>query len=241
MAQGAPTTAVTLLRRALDEPPPRGELGGVLLELGMAELVSGDPDAAATGSAQAIEVLDDPLALAAAAQAQTLALIGQGRVEDAALTIERVRPAVAAHPVQLLTLDALQLAMSLAYISRDADRDQAAARLREALRSAPPERAETRGAKVLLAAVEAIAGAASAAVRERVDEAWGGERAAGRAGTRGRLLRVRRASRCASRESSARWSPSRRRSPIAPARTARCSACATPGCGVRSRARAWGA
>ena len=173
VAQGAPTTAVTLLRRALDEPPPRGELGEVLMELGMAELVSG----VATGStrlAQAIELLDDPLALATAAKTQTLALIGQNRVEDAALTIERVRPAVAAYPAQLLTLDALQLAMSLAHISREATLVQAAARMRAALPSAQPRAPETCVAKVLLAAVEAIAGAASSVVREHVDDAWGG-------------------------------------------------------------------
>jgi DNA-binding CsgD family transcriptional regulator len=173
LAQGAASTAVALLRRALDEPPPRSEVGGVLAELGTAELACGFP----SGSdrlGEAIEVLDDPLAQAAAAQAQSLALIGQGRIDVAAMTIERVRPAVAAHPAQVLTLDALQLALSLAYMSRDADRHDAAARLRESLPSAPPEAAETRGAMVLLAAVDAIAGTASSTVRARVEQAWGG-------------------------------------------------------------------
>lgn len=173
LAQGAPTTAVTLLRRALDEPPPRAQLGRVLLELGMAELVGGAP----SGSdrlAEAIEMLDDPLAKAAAAEAQTLALIGQNRVDDAALTIERVRPAVATHDAQLLTLDALQLALSMAYISRDGERHRAVARLRHALPSAQPGAAQTRGATVLMAAVDAIEGTPSSVVHATVDQAWAG-------------------------------------------------------------------
>jgi DNA-binding CsgD family transcriptional regulator/tetratricopeptide (TPR) repeat protein len=171
LAQGAPTTAVTLLRRALDEPPPAAELGGVLAELGMAELISGTP----SGSErlrEAVEVLDDPPAKAAAAQALTMALIDQHRVDDAAQTIERVRPAVAAHPVQLLRLDALRLAISMAYVSADADRGRYLARLRDAMPSAPPEALETRGAAMLLCVADAVAGAASPVVRAGVDRAW---------------------------------------------------------------------
>ena len=173
LAQGAPTTAVTLLRRALAEPPPSAQLGSVLLELGMAELVSGAPSGSDRLS-EAIEMLDDPLAKAAAAQAQTMALIGQNRVNDAVLTIERVRPAVATLHAQLLALDALQLALSLAFISRDGERHRAVARLRDALPSAPPGAAETRGATVLMAAVSAIEGAHSSLVHATVDQAWGG-------------------------------------------------------------------
>jgi DNA-binding CsgD family transcriptional regulator len=40
--RGAPESAVVLLRRALDEPPPRGERAQVLLELGIAETTAGD-------------------------------------------------------------------------------------------------------------------------------------------------------------------------------------------------------
>ncbi|MDX6677076.1 MAG: hypothetical protein QOE31_1128, partial [Solirubrobacteraceae bacterium] len=172
LAQGAPSTAVTLLRRALDEPPPRAELGAMLMELGMAELVNGT----AGGSdrlGEAIELLDDPPAQAAAARVQTMALIGQTRVDAAAQTIERVRHAVAAHPAQLLTLDALQLAVSMAYISRDVDRPETVARLRDALPSAPPGAMQTRGAAVLLTAADAVEGASSSSVLARIDEAWG--------------------------------------------------------------------
>jgi DNA-binding CsgD family transcriptional regulator/tetratricopeptide (TPR) repeat protein len=170
-AQGAPSTAVTLLRRALDEPPPRAERGGVLMELGMAELVSGTPGGSERID-EAIELLDDPVALAAAAQAQTTALIGQGRVDVASLTIKRVRSAVAAHPLHLLTLDALQLALSMAFISLDAERHEGVARLRAALASAPPGATQTRGASALMTAVDAVGGAPSSAVRAAVDDVW---------------------------------------------------------------------
>ena len=40
--RGAPESAVVLLRRALAEPPPRGERAQVLLELGIAETTAGD-------------------------------------------------------------------------------------------------------------------------------------------------------------------------------------------------------
>ena len=173
VAQGAPSTAVTLLRRALDEPPPRAELGNTLVELGMAELVAGIPEGS-DRLAEAIDVLDDPPALAAAAHARTIALIGQDRVEAATLTIERVRPAVAEYPAQLLNLDALQLALSMAYVSRDADRPEVVARLRAALPSAPPGAIETREATVLLVAVDAIEGRPSSVVRAGIDEAWEG-------------------------------------------------------------------
>ena len=172
MAQGAPSTAVTLLRRALDEPPVRAALGGVLMELGMAELLIGTTEGSGRID-EAIELLDDPAALTAAAQAQTTALIGQHRVDAASLTIKRVRSAVAAHPLQLLTLDALQLALSMAYISRDADRLEAVAQLRAALACAPGAATQTRGATALMTAVDAVGGAPSSAVRAAVDEVWG--------------------------------------------------------------------
>ena len=46
IVQGAPRSAVSYLRRALVEPPPREDFGGVLRELGFAESYAGDPHAA---------------------------------------------------------------------------------------------------------------------------------------------------------------------------------------------------
>ena len=45
LRQGAPSIAVTYLRRALAEPPPSEERGGTLAELGRAEWLTGDPRA----------------------------------------------------------------------------------------------------------------------------------------------------------------------------------------------------
>ena len=172
MARGSATTAVTLLRRALVEPPPPNDRATVLLELGMAELVGGAPGAPERLGA-AIDLLADPVAQAAAAQAQTMALIGQGRLPEAVATIERVRRAVAGHEREVVMLDALQLILAMTSIRLDAEREGAVARLRAALRSPRAEAAEARGATVLLAAVAAIAGSDSAVVRAAVQRAWG--------------------------------------------------------------------
>ena len=172
MARGAATTAVTLLRRALAEPPPPDDRADVLLELGLAELVGGAPGAPERLGA-AIEVLDDPVAQSAAAQAQTMALLGQGRLLEAVATIERVRRAAAGHERELLMLDALGLILTMTSIRLDAERERAIARLRAALLSAPPGAAETRGAAILLAAVDGIIGMDSSVVRATVERAWG--------------------------------------------------------------------
>lgn len=173
LAQGAPTTAVTLLRRALAEPPPPGEDGGVLLELGFAELVSAHAGAPERLGA-AIEALEDPSAKAAAAQARTVALIGQARLDEAVATIDSVRPVVAAHDAQLtLTLDALRLTVVITYTGRAGERRPAGEQLRRALASAQPGAVGTRGAAIMVAAVDAIEGAASTGVRAAVAEAWG--------------------------------------------------------------------
>ena len=46
-AESEPRRAIQALRRALDEPPPPGERGGLLLELGRLEMRAYDPDAVA--------------------------------------------------------------------------------------------------------------------------------------------------------------------------------------------------
>ena len=239
LAQGAPTTAVTLLRRALDEPPPPEELGGVLMELGMAELVSGIP-AGSNRLSAAIEALDDPAAQTAAAQAQTMALIAQHRVDVAALTIERVRPRVAAQPAQLMTLDACSWPCpwpTSAAIRIASGRSLGCARRCRPLNRGRRERAARRSS-------------CAPRTRSKVSRRRSCAPASTRRGARARCWTRwdRRTSsactawwRCASRAISPRWTPSPRRSPTAPSPTARSSASATRGCGGRSRARAWGA
>jgi DNA-binding CsgD family transcriptional regulator len=172
LAQGAPTTATTLLRRALAEPPPPAERGAVLLELGMTELASGAPGAA-DRLGEAIEALDDVTARTAAVQAQTIAFIGQNRVDDAADTIERFRPMLTNDADALLALDALRLTLPLTYVSRAAGRRDAAAQLRDALRDADPTAVGTRGTALLVAAFDAIEGRRSSEVRAAVYETWG--------------------------------------------------------------------
>jgi DNA-binding CsgD family transcriptional regulator len=173
LAQGAPTTAVTLLRRALTEPPQPSERSSVLLELGMAELVSGDP-CAAERLGDAIEVLDDPSTKAATAQARTAALLWQNRLDDAVAAIDRVRSEVATYDSQLtLTLDALRLAITMAYISTSAETRPVGMQLRRALRLATPATVETRGAAIMVAAMDAFHGTPSSVVRTAVHKAWG--------------------------------------------------------------------
>jgi DNA-binding CsgD family transcriptional regulator len=78
LADGAPPSAVRLLRRALDEPPP-GELrGAVLGELGEAEALARDP-AAAGHLREALELTDDPFIRAriAAQLGSLLVWVGQ--------------------------------------------------------------------------------------------------------------------------------------------------------------------
>lgn len=58
-ARGAPESAITLLERALEEPPPPELRPEVLLELGLAEAATGHPGAPAT-VAKALELTDDP-------------------------------------------------------------------------------------------------------------------------------------------------------------------------------------
>jgi hypothetical protein len=108
------------------------------LELGIAELISGDPRAAER-LGYAIEELDDPSAKAAAAQARAVSLFWQNRLADAMATIDRVHTEVAAHDNQLtLTLDALRLSFTMAYLNPSAERRHVGTQLRQALRLAKP-------------------------------------------------------------------------------------------------------
>jgi DNA-binding CsgD family transcriptional regulator len=172
LTRGSPTTAVTLLRRALAEPPPPAERGGVLLELGIAELLSADPCAAERLGA-AIEVLDDPWGRVAAAQARAAILAWQNLVDDAVATIDEVRSAIGADDGEpALVLDANRAILSMSYISRSAELRHDGAKLRRVLPSATPGTVGARGAAILVAGVDAAAGAPSSAVRAAIDEAW---------------------------------------------------------------------
>jgi DNA-binding CsgD family transcriptional regulator len=172
LTRGSPTTAVTLLRRALAEPPSADERGGVLLELGIAELLSANPSAGERLRV-AIEVLDDPWARVAAAQARAAVLAWQNRVDEAVATLDDVRSGIEAHDgEQALILDANRSILTMAYIGRAGERQLDSAKLRRALRSAQPGTVGARGAAILVACMDATEGAPSWAVRAAVDEAW---------------------------------------------------------------------
>jgi len=129
---------------------------------------------ARTGLAPDPDLVEKCVSQAGAAQARTMALIGQGRLPDAVATIERVRRRVAGHERELVMLDALALILAMTSIDLDAERERAAARLRAALQSARPDAAGTPGAAMLLAAVDGIAGTDSSVVRAAVERDWGG-------------------------------------------------------------------
>ena len=81
LASGAPSVAITLLRRALREPPPRAALSDTLLALGRAEAQCADP-AAFEHLAQAAEAAPGALQRAAAERELSLTLLAGGRLSE---------------------------------------------------------------------------------------------------------------------------------------------------------------
>jgi DNA-binding CsgD family transcriptional regulator len=88
LARGAPGSAMRLLRRALEEPPPPGRRAEVLVALGRAEGAAGAPEAIGrlTG---ALDLIGEPSGRAAAALDAGRMLISHARWEDALETLER--------------------------------------------------------------------------------------------------------------------------------------------------------
>jgi DNA-binding CsgD family transcriptional regulator len=88
MAGGAPRGAVTLLRRALAEPPPADQRCDVLVELASAEAAAGDAKAAERFG-RALELIDDPRERAELAQTLARVLTALGRPREAADALDR--------------------------------------------------------------------------------------------------------------------------------------------------------
>lgn len=82
LADGAPDTAVRLLRRSLSEPPEPDTRGAVLAELGEAEALARDPSAAAHLT-EALATLDDPATRVRLTCALSEVLVWDGRPGDA--------------------------------------------------------------------------------------------------------------------------------------------------------------
>ncbi len=83
MRHALPASAVTYLRRAVEEPPPPRKLATVLLELGRAEAAAGETAAPDTLAAAA-ERLDAPAAIAEAQLLRGRALYARGELVAAA-------------------------------------------------------------------------------------------------------------------------------------------------------------
>ena len=119
LRQGAPSIAVTYLRRALAEPPPNDDRGTALAELGRAEWMTGDPQAIEHLQA-ALEHAGDPVPRAqlACELAGALTLAGQwdapiaiveaalaelgDRAPELAVSLERLRAGTAAYDPRLV-------------------------------------------------------------------------------------------------------------------------------------------
>jgi DNA-binding SARP family transcriptional activator/DNA-binding CsgD family transcriptional regulator len=90
MRKSAPESAVTYLRRALEEPPPADRRRYVLRDLGIAETVSVDP-AGADHLRPAYRELEDPEDRAIVAYTLVRALLFTGQVDEAAETARLAR------------------------------------------------------------------------------------------------------------------------------------------------------
>jgi DNA-binding SARP family transcriptional activator/DNA-binding CsgD family transcriptional regulator len=94
MRKAAPESAVAYLRRALEEPPPAGELSRIRFELGLAEMLTRGP-AAIEHLEAAYEAIDDPVERVPVAAILGRALLFTGRPEDG---LQLAREAAAALP-----------------------------------------------------------------------------------------------------------------------------------------------
>ncbi|MDD7939972.1 AAA family ATPase [Actinomycetospora lutea] len=150
-ARGVPESAVTLLRRALDEPPAPDVRPAILLELGTAEMRAGDPAALAHLVTAADEAGDvDARAIATLPLARALLHAGQ--------SVEAVRRMVAVLE-ELEAGDprgegerALELEAELLTVATQNPATRPVVEARLARRSRDPE-PTTRGGCVLLAAL----------------------------------------------------------------------------------------
>jgi DNA-binding CsgD family transcriptional regulator len=115
LTRGAPAAAVAWLRRALAEPPPSGERGAVLLELGIAEHRLGLPSAI-DHLAAATELIEDAALRVQAVRQLANALTLSGRSDAAVAALEAAIPAVESSHREL----ALLLEADLAAHSRQA-------------------------------------------------------------------------------------------------------------------------
>ena len=87
-ARGAPDVAARYLRRALEEGAPPEDRGPILVELGLAATMSGDPEGA-NRILEGVEAMDDPAERAKALLAAATILGVRGRYSESARLFER--------------------------------------------------------------------------------------------------------------------------------------------------------
>jgi DNA-binding CsgD family transcriptional regulator len=105
MEAGAATAVVALLRRALDEPPPRDALAGVHVALGLAEATAGDPGGLAS-LRRGLDASADADERAAIALLLGRFLLIAGRGRDAVEVLAEALAAGAADEEQRLLIEA---------------------------------------------------------------------------------------------------------------------------------------
>lgn len=140
LALGAPQSAVALLRRAVDEPPPPAELAAVTFELGQAELRTFDPDCATT-LARSYALATTPPDRAARALVLAAAYGFAGRHAEATDVLAEARAAIAGTDRELeLTLFASWAAVALLLPDRVAEARRALAEVGELAGASAAER-----------------------------------------------------------------------------------------------------
>ncbi|MDQ6806247.1 MAG: LuxR C-terminal-related transcriptional regulator, partial [Actinomycetota bacterium] len=130
LARGAAEIAAAYLRRALAEPPPREALPGVLLELGGAQALAGDPLAVDHLQA-ALEGAEDPGSRSMAAGMLAGVLLWGQRVPEAVEVLDRALPDAAKVDSELaLSLEVQAATMARFHRSTLPSADERTERLR---------------------------------------------------------------------------------------------------------------
>jgi DNA-binding CsgD family transcriptional regulator len=150
--RGAPEVAATYLRRALAEPPAAAERPALMLQLGSAELYSGQP-AAIAHLEEALEEASDPPAIVAAAGALGNAYVNCDRIDMTVAVMQRASDRVrAAHPRLALRISSAAALAGLADDRTAADAIRVVEGLRARLDEAPdaPVNLQVAAAQVLM-------------------------------------------------------------------------------------------
>ena len=124
--RGAPETAATCLRRALEEPPPRALRGPLLLELGLAQMAARRDPLAVAGFREAITLIEMPPDRLAAALRAGRALGVAGYFAEAVATLQqvpefdlRIEAELAANRCQIAAQEPAALAHLAQYCATD--------------------------------------------------------------------------------------------------------------------------